>query len=241
MECIHKKRVCDVALACRRVGSKRVKALSSSKTLFYDKNISYRQNVLLQDRTFVLNSYILCCIYNVGARAYDESEYLDPCDLYNDCMYEYQQVQSVYDSDGHEAEVLSGDETSVCDSSGSFPESVCGGHLNDLSGEAMDTLINQSVDGCEEVSARRELTVTSHAQNVGDEVLESEGKLSKNDYDIHFALDDLHDRDRDKFSDTGYMHDQEIIPEHAGVRGPQSASILYPHDCKKLVQVCRGI
>ena len=30
--CIHKKRVCDVALACRRVGSKRVKALSSSKT-----------------------------------------------------------------------------------------------------------------------------------------------------------------------------------------------------------------
>ena len=28
--CIHKKRVCDVALACRRVGSKRVKALSSS-------------------------------------------------------------------------------------------------------------------------------------------------------------------------------------------------------------------
>ena len=29
--CIHKKRVCDVALACRRVGSKRVKVLSSSK------------------------------------------------------------------------------------------------------------------------------------------------------------------------------------------------------------------
>ena len=32
MVCIHTKRVCDVALACRRVGSKRVKALSSSKT-----------------------------------------------------------------------------------------------------------------------------------------------------------------------------------------------------------------
>ena len=32
MVCIHKKRVCDVALACRRVGSKRVKALSYFKT-----------------------------------------------------------------------------------------------------------------------------------------------------------------------------------------------------------------
>ena len=37
------------------------------------------------------------------------------------------------------------------------------------------------------------------------------------------------------------MNDQDLIPEYAGVRGPQSASILYPHDCKKLVQVCRGI
>ena len=89
--------------------------------------MSYRQNVLLQNRTFVLKSYILCCFYNVGARAYDESEYLDPCDLYNDCMYEYQQVQNAYDSDGHEEEVLSGDDTSVRDSSGSLPESVCGG------------------------------------------------------------------------------------------------------------------
>ena len=166
--CIHKKRVCDVALACRRVGSKRVKALSSSNKTCYDQIISYRPKVLLQRRTFVLNSYILCCFYNVGARAHDESEYLDPCDLYNDCMYEYQQVQSVYDSDGHETEVLSGDETSVCDSSGSCPESVCGGNLDDLSGDAMDTLINQSVDGCGESSAHRERTATSHAQHVGD-------------------------------------------------------------------------
>ena len=37
------------------------------------------------------------------------------------------------------------------------------------------------------------------------------------------------------------MNDQDMIPEYAGVRGPQSASTLYPHDCKKLVQVCRGI
>ena len=148
-------------------------------------------------------------------------------------MYEYQQVQSVYDSDGHEEQVLSGDETSVCDSSGSFPESVCGGNLHDLSDDARDTLINQSVDGCGESSARRELTVTSHAPNVGDAAFDSEGKLSKHNDDINFARDDLHDSDRDKFSDTGHMIYQDRILEHAGVRGPQSASILYPHDCKK--------
>ena len=105
----------------------------------------------------------------------------------------------------------------------------------------MDTLINESVDGCGDLSARREFTVTSHAPGVGDEALDSQGKLSHNEDDRHFALDDLHDSDSDKFSDTGYMNDQDIIPEDAGVRGPQSASILYPHDCKKLVQVCRGI
>ena len=32
-----------------------------------------------------------------------------------------------------------------------------------------------------------------------------------------------------------------MIREDVGVRGPQSISILYPHDCKKLVQVCRGM
>ena len=33
---IHKKRVCDVALACRRVGSTRVKVLSSLTNICYD-------------------------------------------------------------------------------------------------------------------------------------------------------------------------------------------------------------
>ena len=56
-----------------------------------------------------------------------------------------------------------------------------------------------------------------------------------------FALDDFHDSDSDKFSDTGYMNVQDMIPENAGVRGPQSESILYPHVGEKLVQVCRGI
>ena len=34
---------------------------------------------------------------------------------------------------------------------------------------------------------------------------------------------------------------EEVIPEAAGVRGPQSVSVLFPQDCKKLIQVCRGI
>ena len=53
----------------------------------------------------------------MGGRAYDDIEYLDPCDLYNDGIYEYQQVQNVYDSDGHQEEVLVSDDTSECDSS----------------------------------------------------------------------------------------------------------------------------
>jgi len=105
----------------------------------------------------------------------------------------------------------------------------------------MDTLINESVDDRRDSSARRAFTVTSHAPVVGDEALDSKGKLSKHVDDSNFALDDFHDSDSDKFSDTGYMNDQDMNPENAGVRGPQSESILYPHDCKKLLQVCRGI
>ena len=119
--------------------------------------------------------YICCCFYNFGVRAYDESEYVDPCDLYNEVICEYQQVQRFHDIDGPEEEILSGDETSVCDSSGSVPQSVCGGNLDDLSDDAMDMLINESVDDCRDSSARRAFTVTSHAPGVGDEALDSQG------------------------------------------------------------------
>ena len=87
--------------------------------------------MLLRNTTFVLNSYILGCLCNVGGRAYDDIEYLDPCDLYNDGMYEYQQVQNVYDSDGHREEVLLSYDTSECDSSESLPASGCGINLSD--------------------------------------------------------------------------------------------------------------
>ena len=49
MVCIHKKRVCDVALACRRVGSTRVKVLSSFNIFFIiihlriDKRFWYKE------------------------------------------------------------------------------------------------------------------------------------------------------------------------------------------------------
>ena len=82
--CIHKKRVCDVALACRRVGSKRVKVLSSVKQICYDDLSAYRQEVVTTKYICVECIYICCCFYNVGVRAYYESEYLDQCDLYND-------------------------------------------------------------------------------------------------------------------------------------------------------------
>ena len=84
MVCIRKTLISGAALACRRVGSKRVKSLSSCTTQFYKNNILFRQEVLLINRTFVLTSYMLCCLYNVGGRAYDDIAYLDPCDFYND-------------------------------------------------------------------------------------------------------------------------------------------------------------
>ena len=65
--------------------------------------------MLLRQSTFVLNSYIVCCFSNGSGRAYDESEYFDPSDLYNDNIYEYQQVQRVYDRDGHEEEMVVSD------------------------------------------------------------------------------------------------------------------------------------
>ena len=76
--CMHKKQIIDVAFACRRVGSKWVKVLSSCTRLFYNHLSSCRQEVLLQRITFVLNAYICCCLCNVSFRASDEGEYIDP-------------------------------------------------------------------------------------------------------------------------------------------------------------------
>ena len=75
--CMHNTHIMDVAFACRRVGSKRVKVLSSCKRLFYNHLSSCRQAVLLQRSTFVLNVYICCCFCTFSFRAYDEGEYIE--------------------------------------------------------------------------------------------------------------------------------------------------------------------
>ena len=102
-------------------------------------------------------------------------------------------------------------------------------------------MLNERVDDPTDSVARRACTVIPHAQVVGDEALDSQGKLSHKDDDSNLALDDFYDIQSDKFSDTGYISSDDIIPENAGVRGPQSESILYPRDCKKLLHLCRGI
>ena len=96
------KRIIDVALICRRVGSKRAKALSSRKRIFYDNLRSCRQEALLQITTFVLHACICSCSFYYGVRASDESEYIDHCVFYNDVIFEYQQVQTSRDNDGRE-------------------------------------------------------------------------------------------------------------------------------------------
>jgi hypothetical protein len=155
--------------------------------------------------------------------------------LYNNGIYEYQQVQSVYDSDGHQEELLVSDDTSECASSESFPVSGCGRNSSDGSDEAVDTLSDDGVDGREEVSAHHVRSITSNVQIVTAEPVVSEGESSVND------LDSVYEFESDHFSDTGCIDMEEVIPEAAGVRGPQSVSVLFPQDCKKLIQVCRGI
>ena len=78
--CLRNKRIIDVALICRRVGSKRVKVLSSRKRRCSDHSSSCRQEALLQITTFVLHACICSCYFYCGVRACDESEYIDPCE-----------------------------------------------------------------------------------------------------------------------------------------------------------------
>ena len=189
--------------------------------------------MLPRQRTFVLNSYILCCFCNGSGRAYDDNEYFDPSDLYNDNIYEYQQVQSVYDSDGHEEEIVLSDNTSECDSSESCPASGCGETSSEASVAAMDTLSNDAVDGFEVVAARHvssDMVILEHST---DELLLSAGESIVNDDESEY--------ESDNFSETGCIDMKTISPVTAGVRGPQSKSVLFPQDCKKLIQVCRGI
>ena len=144
-----------------------------------------------------MNSYIFCCFCNGSGGSYDDIEYVEPCNLYNNGIYEYQQVQSVYDSDGHQEELLVSDDTSECASSESFPASGCGRNSSDGSDEAVDTLSNDGVDGREEVSAHHVPSIIYNVQIVTAEPVVSEGESSVNDLDSAYAFESDH------ISDTG--------------------------------------
>ena len=132
--------ISSVAIACRRVGSKRVKSVPASKNIYFKNKQIFRTEALLRQRTFVLTSYILCCFCNGSRRSYDDIEYVEPCDLYSNGIYEYQQVQSVYDSDEHEDDIVVSDDASECASSESVAASGCGETSSDGSVSLMDAL-----------------------------------------------------------------------------------------------------
>ena len=233
MVCIRKRKLSGVALVCRRAGSKRIKNVSSCVKQYYKKKLLFKQEVLLRQTTFVLNAYIVCCFSNGSGRAYDDNEYVDPSDLQNDNIYEYQQVQSVYDTDGHEEEIVLSDNAFECDSSESCPSSGCGETSSDASVEGIDSLSNDAADGFEVGEARHVSSDMVMLENSTDDPVVSAGESIDNE--------DESDYQSDNFSDTGCADATTISPVTAGVRGPQSKSVLFPEDCNKLVQVCRGM
>ena len=137
--------------------------------------------MLLRQSTFVLNSYIVCCFFNGSGRAYEENEYFGPSDLCNDTIYEYQQVQSVYDSDGHEEEIVLSDHAFECDSSESCPSSGCGETSSDASIAGIDTLSNDAADGFEVGEARHVSSDMVMLENSTDDLLVSAGESLDNE------------------------------------------------------------
>ena len=97
----------------------------------------------------------------------------------------------------------------------------------------MDTLSNDAVDGFEVVAARHVSSDMVMLENATDELVLSAGESIVNDDESEY--------ESDNFSETGCADMTTISPLTAGVRGPQSKTVLFPQDCKKLIQVCRGI
>ena len=153
--------------------------------------------------------------------------------MYSNGIYEYQQVQSVYDSDEHQEDILVSDDTSECASSESVAASGCGETSSEGSVAAMDTLSHDVVDGCDEVSARHARFDVGTLESDGDDIILAAAESS--------CSDDESEYKSDNFSETGCTDMNTITPQGAGVRGPQSASVLFPQDCTKVIQVCRGI
>ena len=189
-----------------------------------------------------MTSYILCCFCNCSRGSYDDIEYVEPCDdieyvepcdLYSNGIYEYQQVQSVYDSDQQEDDIVVSDDISECASSESVAASGCGVTASDGSVSVMDALSHDDVGGCDEVSARHARFDVGTLESEGDDIILAAAEST--------CSDDESEYKSDNFSETGCTDMNTITPQGAGVRGPQSASVLFPQDCKKVIQVCRGI
>ena len=172
-----------------------------------------------------MTSYILCCFCNGSRRSYDDIEYVEPCDLYSNGIYESQQVQSVYDSDEHQDDNVVSDDTSECASSESVAASACGETSSEGSVAAMDTCSNDVVDGGDEVSARHARLGMGTLESARDDIILAAAEST--------GTDDESDYQSDNFSKTGRTDMKTITPEGAGVRGPQSASVLFPQDCKE--------
>ena len=54
------------------------------------------------------------------------------------------------------------------------------------------------------------------------------------------ARDPTYAHGEDAFSETRHLDESEVAKHSFGVRGPQRVSVLFPHDCKTLLQVGRG-
>ena len=92
---------------------------------------------------------------------------------------------------------------------------------------------NDAADGFEVGEARHVSSDMVMLENSTDDPVVSAGESIDNE--------DESDYQSDNFSDTGCADATTISPVTAGVRGPQSKSVLFPEDCNKLVQVCRGM
>ena len=120
-----------------------------------------------------------------------------------------------------------------CDSSESYPSSGCGETSSDASIAGIETLSNDAADGIEVGVARHVSSDMVMLENSTDDLLVSDRESIDNEDESEYQSDN--------FSDTGCADATTISPVTAGVRGPQSKSVLFPEDCNKLVQVCRGI
>ena len=255
-----------IAVPALKLRRKRVKRLSSFRERHYEHKRCVRNAYELDS----LICFILCvvmstscatCHFKIKNRnddeddatsnianqismsdtsAFEGSVYIDDtCGVCSE-VFEYQQVQTV-----QEADILSDDATSVCSSRQSVMNDAGGGNLSMSDGE-FGVWIGE-YQCCNEKATHEAM-----GEGVEDDVLFVESSGSENS-DGENAMDDVmdgvrrHARDptyahgEDTFCESGYSDDNDDAKHSFGVRGPRRASVLFPNDCKKLLQVSRGV